>query len=439
MSGKWHLARNDDQATWPNQRGFERFFGTLGGAGSFYAPSQLIRDNADASAEFARKDFYYTDAISDNAVRDIKAARREQPLFLYVAYTAAHWPLHAFPKDIEKYRGRFARGWDKLRQSRFARMKELGVIPPGAVLSPRHPEVPAWRDEAHREWQQRRMEVYAAQVEVMDRGIGRILAALGESGRLENTLVMFMVDNGGCHVEYPPTRKGEYLPEKTRDGRPMRPGNLPDIMPGPEDTYQSYGYGWANLSNTPFRLFKQYDHEGGIHTPMIAHWPRGIPSRGKVTFEVAHLVDVLPTVLEITGTSPRRELAGKPAYPPDGASLLPVFTTGTRPAPKALYFSHASGRAIRQGDWKLVSAAAAGSDGRKREGKSAPPRWELYNLADDPSELNNLVPERPELVAGLAAEFDNWVKVSRQRDQPGSAGRENGQASGASHPHRRQS
>lgn len=414
LAGKWHLARHDDRSTWPNQRGFDRFFGTLGGAGSFYAPSQLIRDNADASAEFAAKDFYYTDAISDNAVRYIGEAGRERPLFLYVAYTAAHWPLHAFPRDIEKYRGRFAAGWDELREKRFARMKELGVLPLNAALSPRHPEVPAWKEEPHREWQERRMEVYAAQVEAMDRGIGRIVAALRDSGRLENTLVMFMVDNGGCHVEYPPTRTGDYLPAKTRDGRPMRPGNVPAIMPGPEDTYQSYGYGWANLSNTPFRLFKQFDHEGGIRTPMIAHWPKGIRGGGKVTFAPAHLVDILPTVLEITGTPAPRQRESRTAYPMDGASLLPVFRTGERPPPSALYFSHSSGRAIRQGDWKLV-AVARGGEGKKRE-RAAAAEWELYNLAEDPSELENLAPRRPELVAELARRWNAWEKAQRERE-----------------------
>ncbi len=414
MSGKWHLARYGDQSTWPNQRGFQRFLGTLGGAGSFFAPSHLIRDNQDASAEFARKDFYYTDAISDNAVNYIGEAKPDQPLFLYVAYTAAHWPLHALPKDIEKYRGRFAKGWDELRKSRHARMKELGVIALDTSLSPRHPNVPAWEDEPSKEWQQRRMEVYAAQIDVMDRGIGRIIDALKKSGRFENTLVMFMYDNGGCHVEYPPTRKGDYLPEKTRDGRPMRPGNLPDIMPGPEDTYQSYGHGWANLSNTPFRLFKQYDHEGGIHTPMIAHWPKGITGRGKVSFAVSHLVDVMPTVLQLTGTTYPVKWNGLAIHPAIGQSLLPVFETGKRPLPRALYFSHNKGQAIHKGDWKLVALKEGG--GKKKGGKSKGPKWELYNITEDPSELNDLAATMPDKVRELAKEFSRWLKESQAKE-----------------------
>ena len=405
MTGKWHLARYDDRSTWPNQRGFERYYGTLGGAGSFFAPSHLIRDNEDASHEFVENpDYYYTDAISDNAVNYIREARQEQPLFLYVAYTAAHWPLHAKPADIAKYKGRFSTGWDRLREQRFTRMKKLGVIREDTKLSTRHPDVPAWQDEEHRAWQERRMEVYAAQVEVMDRGIGRIVDELKASGRFENTLLLFMIDNGGCHVEYPPTRKGDYLPERTRDGSPMRPGNLPGIMPGPEDTYQSYGYGWANLSNTPFRLFKQHDHEGGIHTPLIAHWPSGVRSHGAVTYQVGHLIDVMPTVLELAKAKRPTAKGGESAHAMDGRSLAPIFAGKERPRPDNLFFANARGQAIRQGDWKLV-----------RVKKSKKSEWELYNLREDPSELNDLAAALPARVRKMSATFDRWLRESKQR------------------------
>jgi len=407
MAGKWHLARYDDQSTWPNQRGFQRFYGTLGGAGSFFAPSNLIRDNEDASHEFEKNpDYYYTDAISDSAVSYIREAKDDQPLFLYVAYTAAHWPLHAKPADIAKYKGRYSAGWDALREKRFARMKELGVIRDDTKLSPRHPDVPAWQEEEHRAWQERRMEVYAAQVDVMDRGIGRIVQTLKDTGRFENTLLLYMIDNGGCHVEYPPTRKGDYLPEKTRDGRAMRPGNLPDILPGPEETYQSYGYGWANLSNTPFRLFKQHDHEGGIHTPLIAHWPRGVAARGAVTYQVGHLIDVMPTVLELAMAKRPGKTEDGRAHPLDGRSLAPIFAGRERPEPKRLFFANARGQAIRQGNWKLVTVKA---------GKRKPRQWELYNLREDPSELNDLAAAQPERVKTMAAAFDRWLKESEKR------------------------
>ena len=410
MAGKWHLARYDDKSTWPNQRGFDRYYGILGGAASFFAPSHLIRDNQDASADFEREDYYFTDAISDNAVNYINKADKEKPLFLYVAYTAAHWPLHARDSDIAKYKGRYSQGWDKLRQERYARMKKLGIIRVDTPLSPRNEKVPAWKDEEHKAWHERRMEVYAAQVDVMDQGIGRIIKALKHTGRFENTLIMFMIDNGGCHVEYGKDRKGDYLPNQTRDGRPMRPGNLPHIMPGPEDTYQSYGYGWANASNTPFRHYKQHDHEGGIHTPMIAHLPKGIPARGAVTFQLAHLIDVMPTALEMTGSNYPKQFDGKKIYPTDGQSLLPIFQGRQREEPKALFFTQARGKAIRQGEWKLV---AIKNSGKKANNKKT--NWELYNISEDPAELNNLARQQPKKVKELAAEFDRWLKMSAAR------------------------
>jgi len=407
MAGKWHLARYDDKSTWPKQRGFDRYYGILGGAASFFAPSHLIRDNKDASADFEREDYYFTDAISDNAVNYIEDAQADKPLFLYVAYTAAHWPLHARDSDIAKYNGRYSKGWDQLRKERYARMKKLGVIREDTPLSPRNEDVPAWKDTEHREWQERRMETYAAQVDVMDQGIGRIINALKKTDRFENTLVMFMIDNGGCHVEYGKDRKGDYLPQQTRDGRPMRPGNLPHIMPGPEDTYQSYGYGWANASNTPFRYFKQHDHEGGIHTPMIAHWPKGIPARGAVTFQLAHLIDVMPTALEMTQTTYPKKFKQRNIYPADGQSLLPIFEGRQSVEPKALYFTQARGRAIRKGEWKLVAI---------KGGKKKQTNWELYNIAEDPAELNNLAKQKPHKAKELAAEFDGWLKMSQARE-----------------------
>jgi arylsulfatase A-like enzyme len=408
MSGKWHLARYDDQSTWPNQRGFDRYYGILGGAASFYAPANLIRDNRDASAEFERDDYYFTDAISENAVNYINEAKQEQPLFLYVAYTAAHWPLHARESDIAKYHGSYSGGWDKLREARYARMKKLGVIRGNTPLSPRNEDVAAWRDAKNKEWQERRMEVYAAQVEVMDQGIGRIVKALKDAGRFENTLILFMIDNGGCHVEYGKERKGDYLPVKTRSGGPMRPGNLPHIMPGPEDTYQSYGYGWANASNTPYRYFKQHDHEGGIHTPMIAHWPKGIAGKGAVTFQLASVTDVMPTALEIgTGTYPKK-FRSNSVYPQDGRSLMPIFQGRQRTEPETLYFTQARGKAVRRGDWKLVAI--------KGSGKKKSTNWELYNIAEDPAELNDLAKAMPKKVKELAAAYEQWIKMSAARD-----------------------
>jgi arylsulfatase A-like enzyme len=287
-------------------------------------------------------------------------------------------------------------------------MKALGVIAPAVKLSPRHPKVPAWKDEMHKAWQERRMEVYAAQVTIMDRVIGRVLDHLRESGQLDDTLTFFTIDNGGCHVEYGANRKGDYLPEKTRDGRRMKPGNLTDIMPGPEITYQSYGYGWANLSNTPYRLFKQYDHEGGIHTPMIAHWPNGIKSKGAISNTLSHLVDLMPTILDATKIKPQVNSGGRPRIKWDGRSLLPSLKGEKQPDPTILFFHHAKGRALRSGKWKLVF--------NRDKGKKA--NWELYDLANDPNEINDLAEENPKQVQALAKHWEDKEKefVSRGKN-----------------------
>ena len=392
MSGKWHLA-GKPYHVFPNDRGFDDFYGILGGAASFYAPAHLHRNRKNAENEANNDpDYYITDAISSEATRMIRATPDDKPLFLYVAYTAAHWPLHAKPADIEPYHGKYSMGWDKLREQRLQRMKELGILKPESELSPRHPQVPSWDSEPDKKWQQRRMEVYAAQVTAMDRGIGQIMAALKKTGRWDNTLVLFTIDNGGCHVEYGPNRTGDYLPKTTRDGRPMQPGNLPGIMPGPENTYQSYGYGWANASNTPFRMFKQFDHEGGIRTPMIAHWPKGIQDTGRLVPTVSHLVDIMPTVLEVTGTSTTQEQAKAPAIgsviPCDGQSLAAAFN-GQLDRNRTLFFNHARGSALRHGVWKIV--------------KESKKKWELYNLQEDPLELNNLAKTRPQKLTELEA------------------------------------
>ncbi len=387
MSGKWHLA-GKPYHIYPVDRGFDQFYGILGGAASFFAPHSLSRNRSNVEAEAKTDpDYYFTDAISQEAERMIRGTDRDKPMFLYVAYTAAHWPLHARDEDIQAYQGKYAMGWDEMRKQRLARMKTLGIAAESLALSPRHPNVPAWDEEPNKAWQQRRMEVYAAQVTAMDRGIGKIVDALKETHRIDNTLILFTIDNGGCHVEYTPDRKGDYLPEQTRDGRPMRPGNLPDIMPGPEDTYQSYGYGWANASNTPYRFFKQYDHEGGIRTPMIAHWPQGIADQGKLVPTLSHLIDIMPTVLDVTDAKLPEDVGDKSPIKMDGRSLAAIFKGQQVIAHETLFFDHAKGRALRHGNWKLVA-----------ENKKP---WELYNLQVDPLELRDLADKLPEQVSEL--------------------------------------
>ena len=398
MMGKWHLAgkftrNNGRDAVYPDQRGFDYFYGILGGASSFFSPVGLKRNRTSIDHEFMDdEDYYFTNAIGKEAISFLQKTPKEKPFFLYLPFTVAHWPLHAPKNEIEKYRGKFSAGWDELRKKRLKRMKERGVIDQSVKLSPRHSKVPSWKNETHKAWQERRMEVYAAKVTIMDRVIGEVIQHLRKSGQLANTLVFFTIDNGGCHVEYPPDRKGDYLPEKTRDGRPMKPGNLTHIMPGPEITYQSYGYGWANLSNTPFRLFKQYDHEGGIHTPMIAHWPDGINAKGTTSNTLSHLVDLMPTILEATGVKPAGESGGEKRIAWDGRSILPSLQGKKQADPAVLFFHHARGKAIRVGKWKLVF--------NKDDQKKA--KWELYDLGTDPNELNDLAERNPEKAKELA-------------------------------------
>ena len=400
MSGKWHLA-GKPYHIYPIDRGFDEFYGMLGGAASFFAPAFLCRNKTNVESEaHGDPNFYFTDSISNEAGRMIREADPNRPLFLYAAFNAAHWPLHAPAKDIAAYQGKYAMGWDKMRAERLARMKSMGLVSKDVSLSRRHPNVPQWQQVSNKHWQQRRMEVYAAQVTVMDRGIGRIVDALKETGRFDNTLIFFTIDNGGCHVEYTPDRKGDFLPETTRDGRPMRPGNLPEIMPGPEDTYQSYGYGWANASNTPYRMFKKYDHEGGIRTPMIAHWPDGIKSRGKLVPTVSHLIDIMPTVLDATQTPvpinlTDQTIANRAPMKMDGISLAPTFTDQEISGHKTLFFAHSQGTALRHGDWKLVAI------------KQKPATWELYNLKKDPIEQNDLANQMPEKVNELSSIWRN--------------------------------
>ncbi|MFZ0429199.1 MAG: sulfatase-like hydrolase/transferase, partial [Acidobacteriota bacterium] len=296
MAGKWHVARNEaadgPKHNWPLQRGFDRFFGTIMGAGSYFDPATLCRGNTMISPFSQPSDsgtpFYYTDAITDEAVRFVTERDTKAPFFMYVAYTAAHWPMQARPEAIEKYKGVYDAGWQAIREQRFQRMKELGVISPQAELSPL--DVHPWGEEKNPEVESGRMEVYAAMVDEMDQGVGRIVGALKDQKIFENTVVLFLQDNGGCAEEIgslgktgPWAEEGanleplgedeiqtEMIPHVTRDGKPVMRGV--GIRGGDASTYVSYGKVWANASNTPFREYKHWVHEGGISTPLIIHY-----------------------------------------------------------------------------------------------------------------------------------------------------------------------
>lgn len=401
MSGKWHVTRNMDPrgpvGSWPCQRGFDRYWGMLTGAGNYFAPKFLNENNT--RLQTPGEGFYLTDEISDHAAEFVRRHGRERgeaPMFLYTAYTAPHWPLHALPEDIATYEGRFAAGWDRLREERLDRMRAMGLIEEHWALSARDERVPAWDEAPFREWEQRRMEVYAAQIDRMDQGIGRILSALEETGRLENTLVVFLADNGGCAEEIAETYANRRSStELTRRGEPVLFGNRPGVMPGGENTFQSYGVPWANLSNTPFRLYKRYAHEGGIATPLIVHWPEGFRMRGELVHDPVQLPDIAPTFYEAAGAEYPAERYGEPVQDLEGYSLLTPLR-GESFDREAVFVEHEGNCAVRMGPWKLV--------------RRYPGEWELYDVAEDRTETDDLAAQKPALVDELSERWWEWAE-----------------------------
>lgn len=405
MSGKWHVTRFVDgpKHNWPRQRGFDDFYGIIGGAANYYQPRTLTRNNERIKPQ--GDDYFLTDVITDEAVRQLRehaAHKSDKPFFQYVAYTAPHWPLHAHEEDIAKYKGRFDAGWDELRTQRLRRMIDMGIIHERWSLSERDPRVEPWVDTEHKEWQARRMEVFAAQIDRMDQGIGRILSTLKETGQWENTLIVFLSDNGGCTEELRDDYVGRRVrtgisilgTAKTRDGRDVRFGNEPSIMPGSEDTYVSYGVPWANVSNTPFRLYKRWVHEGGIATPLIVHWPAGIQAAGELRHQPAQLPDIMSTFLDIAGVEYPASYNGRDVKPAEGFSMRPTFTNQPH-SRKVLFWEHEGNRAVRKGKWKLVSMF--------------PGDWELYDMEVDRTELDDVSGDYPDVVQELRRLYDEWA------------------------------
>lgn len=427
QSGKWHVSRftapEGPKHNWPLQRGFDRFFGTIHGAGSFYDPNSLTLDNTQIAPW---EDFFYTEAINGFACRYIREHRAEhpdKPFFLYVAHTAPHWPMHARPEDIARYHGRYAKGWDHLRAERYERLKKMKLIDENWKLSPRDPRSKAWKDADLKPWEQRCMEVYAAMVDRLDQGVGDIVQSLKDTGQFENTLILFLADNGACAENYgrgdnqakaipDPTLRRPMAPGElqrrmeplfTRDGRPIRTGR--GVMPGPDDTYIAYGLSWANASNTPFREYKHWVHEGGISSPLIAHWPKGIrqgifgnrrvAEEGALVDEPAHLIDLMATCVDVSGAVYPQKYAGHDIQAMEGVSLTPVFDGREIARPNPIFWEHEGNRAIRKGDWKLVA---------KHKGD-----LELYNIRQDRTELNDLAGAMPGKVKELSRQWQQWA------------------------------
>lgn len=378
MSGKWHVGEN--RPHWPVDRGFEHSFALISGGSSYFKLDEGRKMAIDEQPYTPPTNGYYlTDAISEHAVRFIREyAPKPEPFFLYVAYTSPHWPLHALPEDIARYQGKYLGGWDKLREQRHQRMIELGIVNATWPLTPRDPAVPAWDDAKNKELWDLKMAVYAAQIDRMDQGIGRIAAQLREAGELENTLILFLADNGGCA-------------EKIDRG-------TPGALPGTPESFVSYDPPWANASNTPFRLYKHWEHEGGIAAPLIAHWPKGIPAprRNRLEHQPAHLIDLMATAVDLAGAQYPSEFKGNKIQSMEGTSLRPAFAGKSLRRPTPLFWEHEGNRAIRDGKWKLVS--------------KHPGAWELYDLESDRTELKNLASQFPEKARELARKWERWAQ-----------------------------
>jgi arylsulfatase len=409
MVGKWHLAHVpfdgkkqlnfesnepfwETKNGWPLQRGFDEYYGTIHGVSSYYDPFSLVHNNTPVKPDGTN--FYYTDAISARAVEDIeKYAGRDKPFFLYVAFTAPHWPMQAPADDIARNRPIYRIGWDVIRSNRYQRQITSGLIEKDWALSPRDSRVPPWENVTNKEWEANRMATYAAMVERLDAGVGRIVSALKARNIEQNTLVLFLSDNGACAEVIEP---GYYdVPGKTRDGRSIQVGNRPSVWAGPETVWQSYGVPWANVSDTPFRLYKHFTHEGGISTPFIAYWPAHIRGGGNLTRQMGHITDIMATCLDIAGVSYPQSYKGYAILPAEGRSLAPIFDGKSREL-RPLFWEHEGNRAMRLGKWKLVSRY--------------PDNWELYDTEIDRTELTNLAATNPTQVKKLSALYQEWAK-----------------------------
>ena len=385
MSGKWHVGQNLGVVPW--ERGFERSLNAPSG-GFYFADARKSRlflngkQIADDDAALP-KNWYSTDLWTQFGIKFIdEALTAKKPFFLYLAYNAPHFPLQAPAEDIAKFRhGIYTNGWDQLRAARYERQKAMGLIDPKWALSPRGDGIGAW-DKLDATEQNRfdsLMSTYAACVWHVDKAVGDLTAALKARGVLDNTLILFLSDNGG---------NAESGPNGRYEGK----------QPGGPDSNVFLGQNWATLNNTPFRKWKHYVHEGGSATPLIAHWPGGIaPSmNGKLNHQPGHLIDVMPTVAELAGATYPAAFNGKAIEPMEGVSLRPAFNGQPLARPQPIFFNHEDNRAVRDGRWKLVSLA----------GKP----WELYDIEADRTELNDLAAGHPERVAAMAAQYDSWAK-----------------------------
>jgi arylsulfatase len=390
---KWHDPAN-------LSRYVDRYLGSTGhaGPGNYFKDVRNTSFYRDGRPFTLPPDSYKTDLITDFAVQFIaEAAAQDRPFFLYVAHYAPHWPLHAKPGDIAKYRERYRQlGWDEARAQRHRRLIESGLIRADAELPPRDARATAWSDARFKDWEAERMATYAAQVDSLDQSVGRVMEALRRAGADTNTLVLFLSDNGASDQ---PMNTQLDRPGQTwrADGTPTRVGNRPDIQPGPADNFVTAGPAWANVSNTPFRGHKNSNFEGGIASPLIARWPAMIKQPGAISRELAHITDITATCLDVAGVEYPDRFNGRTVHPLSGRSLLPVFQGGARIGHKSLCWATSGCRAVRVGPWKLVAA------------RNGP--WELYNLDTDRAERQDLASQQPGRVQAMAKAFAAWEQT----------------------------
>jgi len=389
IAGKWH------QSPLPTTRGFDRYYGLADGCCNFFNPGAEAREGEGKPGRKKKslrrwaiegkaimgytnpdKEFYTTDAFTTYAIERLEEYKDEdKPFLLYLPYTAPHYPLHAWPEDIARYRGKFMDGWDKIREQRYQRLIEMGLIDPAYKLSPRDEGARTWDSlsEKEKDEEDLKMAVYCAMIDRVDQNLGRLFEKVKALGQWDNTLIMFLSDNGGCKEQ---------------------PNTTPGIPPGPVESYRTVSVGWANCSNTPFRKFKSTDFEGGACTPFIAHWP-GVIDPG-ISEQVGHIIDITPTFMDITGAKYPKEIGGTKTKPVAGKSLLPIFKGEERVPHSEIYWQFNKAKAVRQGDWKLV-----------RFGETP---WELYNMKTDRTELNNVADDHPEKAEELAKLWEQWNK-----------------------------
>lgn len=401
MVGKWHLG-NDAKKTGPVQRGFDQFYGTLAGANSYWNPETLTRNTEAVKPD--GEDYYYTDRIGLEAAEQITGfAKSEKPFFQYVAFTAGHWPLHAPEATIQKYIKRYQGGWEKLRTERYARMIKMGVIDEKRWPLPA-PEkwVKDWETIDHKEWRIRNQAIYAAMVDHMDQAVGKVIAVLKATGQFDNTLIVYVHDNGACaeHLSGNAWNTANLVLEDARKaGKKAAVGDVYDVPMGGPFTFGSVGHNWASAQNTPMRKFKANVHNGGACTPAIMHWPAGMKAkRGSISGGRGHVVDLMATCLELAGAEYPETFGGNAIMPHESHSLVPILSGESGDRDHAYLFNHSKTHAVVKGDYKIV-----------REGKG---KWALYHLAKERTEVTNLAAKQPKVVEELARIWEaRWGKL----------------------------